>query len=258
MTKKPDILIHRTRIGKDIVAEFAIPLSKKHQKEGKVAVLAGGAPGMPSKNALIEFLALKGFYVINPRYRGTWESGGKFLEKNPTFDIKEVIDAFSKPLISFYEEKSYAFPKKSNVYIFASSFGGPAGFLLSRDTRVKKVVTLSAVCDWRDDCGVEPLDELDQMTKLIYGEGYRLAPNAWKKLKKGNFYNPMTSLEKIDGAKILMLHAEDDDIVHAHATQDFADATGAKLLVSEEGGHFGLSEMMNPDTWKEIAKFLKN
>ena len=254
---KNKITIHRTRIGKDIVAEFAIPISKKHQQEKRVAILAGGAPSMPSKNSFVEFLVTRGFYVINPRYRGTWESSGKFLEKEPTVDIEEVISATAKPFLSLWEKKKYPFPKKPSIYIFASSFGGPAGFLLSKDKRVKKVVAISAVTDWRDDCGVEPLDMFDSMTKRMYGEGYRLALNAGKKLKKGNFYNPMMSLNKVDGSKILMLHAEDDDVVHAHIAEDFADLTGAKLLISDSGGHMGLSELMTPHTWKQIQKFLK-
>lgn len=254
---KNSITIHRTRIGKDIVAEFAIPPSRKHQKEGRVAILAAGAPGMPGGTTFVEFLTKKGFYVVKPRYRGAWESSGKFLEKEPTKDIKEVIDSITKPFESLYEKKSYQFPRKAKIYLFASSFGGPAGFLLSKDTRIKKVIAMSPVCDWRDDCGVEPLGELDYMTKLIYGEGYRLAKNAWKKLKKGDFYNPMTALKLIDGEKIYIFHAKTDDVVNIETVKRFAEVTGAELLITKSGGHMGLSEMMNPDTWKEIKKFLK-
>ena len=141
--------------------------------------------------------------------------------------------------------------------MFVSSFGGPAGFFLSKDTRIRKVVALSPVCDWSDDRGVEPLDKLDAMTKLYYGEGYRLAKNAWKKLKKGNFYNPMTSFDRIDAKKVLILHTEDDDVVSIESVERYAVVTDAQLLVATDGGHMGLSEMMHPDTWKEIMKFLK-
>lgn len=254
---KKEITIHRTRIGKDIVAEFVVPTSVKAQKEGRVAVLCQGAPTMPGKNTVLTFLAEKGFYAIVPRYRGSWESGGKFLEHEPTEDIKEVIDALGRPLLSLWEGKEYRLPKKTQIYIFASSFGGPAGFFLSTDARVAKVVTLSPVCDWSDDSDVEPLEELDAMTKLYYGEGYRLAKNAWKKLKKGDFYNPMTAIDRIDPKKVLIFHTEDDDVVSIASVERYAVVTDAKLLVSKEGGHMGLSEMMEPGTWKEVVKFLK-
>ena len=254
---KKEITIHRTRIGKDIIAEFIIPPSLKAQKEGRVAIICRGAPTMPGYSSVLEFLAKKGFYAIVPRYRGTWESSGTFLQHDPTGDIKEVIDALAKPLLSLWEGKEYRLPKKIQICLFASSFGGPAAFFLSTDKRVSKVVALSPVCDWSDDCGVEPLDELDAMTKLYYGEGYRLAKNAWKKLKKGDFYNPMTAIDRIDPTKVLIFHTEDDDVVSIASVERYAVVTDAKLLVSKDGGHLGVSEIMEPETWKEITKFLK-
>lgn len=251
------VSIHRTRIGKDIVAEFALPLSAKHIKAGKVAIFATGAPAMPGKNVLLDFLARKGFYVIAPRYRGSWESAGRFLLKEPTEDIREVIDALNKPLMSLYEGKAYAFPKKPKVYIFASSFGGPAGFLLSKDKRVAKVVAFSPVCDWRVRSEAEPLEHMDHFVKLAYGEGYRLASGAWKKLAKGDFYNPMTALGRVDGEKSLIFHARNDEVVPFSSVFDFAYTTGATLKASNKGGHMGLLELKEPDTWKEVVRFLK-
>lgn len=251
------ISIHRTRIGKDIVAEFAMPLSAKHIKAGNVAIIARGAPSMPGKSSLIDFLVRKGFYVIVPRYRGSWESGGRFLAKEPTDDIREVIDALKKPLMSFYEGKTYTFPKKPSIHLFVASFGGPAGLLLSNDKRVSKVIAFSPVCDWRVRSEAEPLEHMDRFVKLAYGEGYRLAPGAWKKLAKGDFYNPMTSLKKVDGEKTLIFHARNDDVVPFSSVFDFSYTTGATLKATTKGGHLGLNELMEPDTWREVARFLK-
>jgi len=254
---KNKIVIHRTRIGKEIIAEFAVPFSKKHQREGNVVVLAGGAPTMPGKSMLISFLATNGLYVLCPRYRGSWESAGKFLAKDPTIDIKETIDAMARPVLSLYEGNKYLFPKNPNIYIFASSFGGPAGFFLSKDKRIAKIIAFSPVCDWREDSKVEPLGKLDAMTKEMYGEGYRLAPNAWKKLKKGNFYNPATALEKIDGSKIFVFHNSDDYVVGAESVEKFSKNVNAKLVLRKSGGHMGLSTAMTPYYWSRIQKFVK-
>ena len=254
---KNQIIIHRTRIGKDIVAEFTIPRTETQQKEGKVIILCPGAPSMPGKSVLLEFLAVKGFHVLLPRYRGTWESSGKFLENEPTEDIKEVIDALSQPLLSLYEGQSYSFPKKLQIFLFASSFGGPASFFLSKDKRVSKVVALSPVCDWLAPSATEPLESMNDVSKMLYGEGYRMAKKGWMKLAKGDFYNPMTAFDRIDAKKVLILHAEDDDIVGIESVERYAVVTDANLLVSKEGGHLGLSEIMSPETWKEVVKFLK-
>lgn len=251
------ITIHRTRIGKDIVADFAIPPSQKHMREGKVVILCQGAPSLPGKNALVDFLARKGFYVILPRYRGSWESSGTFLMHEPTKDVHEVMQSLTKPFVSLFEEdKKYVFPKRAKIYIFASSFGGPAGFLLSKDARVKKVVTFSPVCDWRAPSKAEPLDTSHAFVKKAFGEGYRIAKGGYARLAKGNFYNPMTSLGKIDGEKCLVFHARNDEVVPFNSVFDFAYATGATLKASSKGGHMGLSELMDSDTWREVTRFL--
>ena len=255
---KVKITIHRTRIGKDIVAEFAIPRSAKHQKEGRVVILCQGAPTMPGKSNLMEFIASKGFFVVLPRYRGTWESSGRFLEKEPTEDIKEVIAALTMPLLSLYEGVAYSFPKKPKIFLFASSFGAPASFFLSKHPLVKKVIALSPVVDWCTPSKAEPLESFTAFTKEVYGEGYRFAPKGWMKLAKGDFYNPATALTRVDGSKIAIFHAKDDDIIDFDSVDRFALASGIKaFFFSPSGGHLGLSEVMNPETWSGIKKFLK-
>ncbi|MFM2374880.1 MAG: hypothetical protein RLZZ234_875 [Candidatus Parcubacteria bacterium] len=252
------ITIHRTRIGKDIVAEFAVPTSKVHQAQGRVIVLCQGAPSMPGKSSLMGFLASKGFYVVLPRYRGAWESSGVFLKNEPTEDIREVIDALAKPLMSLYEGKEYRFPKKPKIYLIASSFGGPAAFFLSVDPRIAKVIAFSPVCDWTAPSRAETLAEMDAFTKEVYGEGYRIVKNGYKRLAKGTFYNPMTAFDRIAAQKVLIFHAEDDVVVDIASVERYAVVTDAELKVSKRGGHFGLSEVMEPETWREIVAFLKN
>ncbi|NBD74198.1 hypothetical protein GVX82_04125, partial [Patescibacteria group bacterium] len=66
----------RTRFAKDIVCEFLPPT--KHSS--KVAIVAAGAPTYPGKRTeFAHFLAEQGYWVFVPRYRGTWESSGAFL-----------------------------------------------------------------------------------------------------------------------------------------------------------------------------------
>lgn len=252
------IIIHRTRIGTDIVAEFAVPTSAKARKAGKVAILASGAPTMPGRSSLMEFLVRKGYYVINPRYRGTWESAGTFLGGDPTDDIREVIDAVMGGVFrSLYENVDYAFPKKPVIHLFVSSFGGPAGFFLSSDARVSKVIAISPVCDWTAPSKTEPLATMNEFTKRVYGEGYRFSKKGWVKLASGTFYNPVAALDRINGSAVLIFHARNDDVVPFTSVFDFAYATGATLKASRTGGHMGLSEAINEETWQEIKRFVR-
>ena len=80
----------RTRFKKEIVAEFLPPV--RAGKRQRVIILCDGMPSIPRKQPLVEFLAAKGFWVVYPRYRGAWESGGEFLRRSPHEDILDVVN----------------------------------------------------------------------------------------------------------------------------------------------------------------------
>jgi len=80
----------RTRFRQQIVAEFLPP--SRERKTQKVVILCDGMPSIPRKQSPSEFLPAKGFWVKYPRYRGAWESYGRFLEKSPPEDILNIID----------------------------------------------------------------------------------------------------------------------------------------------------------------------
>src|SRR6266568_2465038 len=127
----------RTRFRQQIVAEFLPP--SRERKDQKVVVLCDGMPSIPRKQPLSEFLAAKGFWVIYPRYRGAWESGGEFLEKSPHRDILDILDELPTELeeIAFGRRFRLA---PDQVFVIGGSFGGAAAILLSLDPRVKRVV----------------------------------------------------------------------------------------------------------------------
>src|ERR1700722_13965166 len=117
------MFLYRTRFKNEIVAEF-LPSARKTRKD-RVIILCDGMPGMPTKQGLARFLSRKGFWVIYPRYRGSWESGGQFLKKSPHLDILDVIDELPKGL------KEVTFGKKfkifsAEIFVIGGSFGGAA------------------------------------------------------------------------------------------------------------------------------------
>ena len=135
----------RTRFKHEIVAEF-LPPTRTRQRQ-KLIILCDGMPSIPRKQPLSEFLAAKGFWVVYPRYRGAWESGGEFLAKSPHEDILDVLDELPREL------KEIAFGQRfllapDQVFVIGGSFGGAAAILLSLDPRVKRVVANCSVVDW--------------------------------------------------------------------------------------------------------------
>lgn len=249
----------RTRFKKDIVAEFfpsTAVLRGKREKKTKVMIFASGMPGVPSIRPTLDFFSKKGYWVFAPRYRGTWESGGKFLKISPHQDLLDIIHELPRGFKSLYDGKRYKI-NPEQIYIFCSSFGGPAGILASENKRITKVVAFSPVCDWRAESKTEPFHKLEKFVREAFGEAYRPAKNAYKKLKSGTFYNPATALNKIDGKKIFIIHAADDDVVNAKSVKKFAKDSGAKILLLKRGGHLSLRYTNHPRFWKKINQFIK-
>lgn len=244
----------RTRFKKEIVSEFMAPV----RESNKVIILCGGMPGYPGKKEeLMEWLAKKGFWVFIPRYRGSWESGGEFLKKSPAEDIKDVMDGIQSGFTDLWSHASYEM-RNPSYYLIASSFGGPAAILNSRDKRVKKVVALSPVIDWTAEKSSE-IDKLRKFTESAFGNAYRSNKKNWEKLKTGKFFNPMSEINKLDGKKIMIIHAKDDKVVSYKPSQEFGSilnslavgAGEAKFLLLPKGGHLSTSEL--PKFWKKIS-----
>ena len=247
----------RTRFAREIVTEFLPPA--RARKVQRVIVLCDGMPSMPRKQGLAEFLAAKGYWVFYPRYRGSWESGGKFLARSPELDILDVVEGMRR------EFREAAFGRRfrvaaDEVFVIGGSFGGTAALLCSLDARVKKVVANCPVVDWAI-LGREQKKETSNPNYAAYiraafGNGYRLWDRNWKKLSGGRFYSPMHHAKEIDAAKVMMFHAEDDPYVPYRTVQKFARITGARLKLFKRGGHLSTDWVVRKH-WGEIAEFFE-
>lgn len=202
----------------------------------------------------MEFLSRKGFWCFAIRYRGTWESGGKFLKMSPAHDVRTVMDGLARGFRDAFTEKKYRI-LSPEIYLFGGSFGGPAVILNSRDRRVRKVIALSPVIDWRARSR-EPMGWVERFTHRAFGDAYRFSHRDWMKLASGKFYNPAAAPEEADGKKIMIVHAKDDMIVRLTPARKFATRTGAALVILPHGGHLSFSTIMRPAIWKKVRKFL--
>lgn len=248
----------RTRFKNELVAEF-LPSSRPKKKQ-ELIILCDGMPSIPRKQPLSEFLAGKGFWVLYPRYRGAWESGGEFLAKSPHEDVLDVLDELPKELeeIAFGQRFLLA---PDQVFVIGGSFGGAAAILLSLDARVKRVVANCPVVDW----GILDKAEKAETSKQNYaeyirqafGNAYRLSDANWRKLRSGTFYNPWNHRNEIDGSKVLMFHAKDDPNVPYTRTKNFAEITGAKLKTLRRGGHISTDYIVRK-YWRDIEKSFKS
>ncbi len=243
----------RTRFGKDIVAEVLPPARKTKQQ--RVVIIASGAPSKPNKDSLLELLSKKGFWAINFRYRGSWESGGKFLDKSPDQDILEVITYLPKGFKDLWTMRKYKI-KPDQIIILCGSFGGAAGILASRDKRISKVVSVCPLIDWTKPGPDEAYPKMIRYFDEGYGGAFRIATNGWNKLKSGKFFNPIRHAKEIDGSKNLIIHTKDDRTCPYSITKKFAEATGTKLITLNKGDHMGSSLILKPRFSKLFLKFV--
>ncbi len=245
----------RTRFRQQIVAEFLPP--SRPRKAQRLIILCDGMPSIPRKQPLSEFLAAKGFWVIYPRYRGAWKSGGEFLAKSPHEDILDVLDELPKELeeIAFGRRFQLA---PDQVFVIGGSFGGAAAILLSLDLRVQRVVANCPAVDWSILDKAEKAETSRQnyaeYIREAFGNAYRLSDANWKNLRRGNFYNPWQHRSEIDGSKLMMFHAKDDPSVPYEHTRLFAELTGATLKSLSRGGHISTDYVVRT-FWAQIKRF---
>ncbi|OGY79390.1 MAG: hypothetical protein A3B74_00935 [Candidatus Kerfeldbacteria bacterium RIFCSPHIGHO2_02_FULL_42_14] len=241
----------RTRFARDIVTEFRVPLRLSR----RVIILCDGMPSVPSPSRLLDFFWKKGYWVFRLRYRGTWESGGRFLARSPHEDILAVIDGLRKSFVSIADKRKFTVTPE-HIFIIGQSFGGTAAILSLLDARVDKVVALSPVVDWKAPSKVESLDWLYYFVREGFGEGYRFRFEDWRKLISGKFFNPQAHVRDIDGSKLMILHARDDNVVLFGPVKRFAQRVGCELMLLKRGGHAQSSWLLQKRIYRHVRGFL--
>ncbi|MGH9392586.1 MAG: alpha/beta hydrolase family protein [Terriglobales bacterium] len=237
------------------MAEFWPPA--RAPKRQRLILLCDGMPSMPRKQPLAEFLAAKGFWVVYPRWRGAWESGGALLAREPQQDLSDILDALPRGLREAAFGRRFAL-EPEQVFVIGGSFGGTAAILATLDQRVSKAVASCPVVDWRI-LGAEEGKETSNPNYAAYirqafGAGYRLSARNWNKLRAGRFYSPVHRADALDPAKILMYNAKDDPCVPWRSVARFAARTGIRLRLFARGGHLSTARLI-PRRWDEISAF---
>ncbi len=242
----------RTRLAGEIVAEFLPP---KHPTND-VVILCDGLPSGNSKTRMVEWFARKNFWTFHIRYRGTWESGGTFLDHVPEKDILDVVAALPNGFKDVWSDQSFAI-QPARVCVVGASFGGTAALMASLHVVVSKVIAISPVIDWTVDAD-EPMDWLERVVQEGYGSAYRFSHEDWRKLARGEFFQPMTHLDEFDPDKIFLAHAYDDRVVPIVPAERFVEHVKCGHRFYQTGGHDLRPKLMRWPFSSNLLRFLRS
>ena len=153
-----------------IIYDIAFPdVSKK-----TLIILLPGLPEYPLPKQLMLDLANAGYFVIYPRYRGTFESDGEFLSRSPAYDILELLTFLekTKKITELYSpsEKLIEFSK---VVVLGPSFGGSVALHLSQLTeKISKYLVFAPVLDFKSHGNIQSEQDLKNLLRFLE-QGYK-------------------------------------------------------------------------------------
>jgi pimeloyl-ACP methyl ester carboxylesterase len=245
-------MVYRSRF-KEIVFEFTVP----EQRQKGIVILLNGLPSVPKLNDLLERLAANGYLAVFPRYKGTWESSGKFLAKSPVKDViflcNELIG--KKKIIELHGYKEFKLETK-NLILIGTSFGGAIALCAAILPTVKKVIALSPIVNWKTYAGAKTIPASKHMQRFLrkgFGEGYRFTDIGWKKFETGLLFNPSTNLTKSVAKKITIVYDKSDKTTLAEVIIGYGRSQHIILKEMKGVGHISFSRLSPRD----LIKLLK-
>jgi pimeloyl-ACP methyl ester carboxylesterase len=240
----------------DIFFEFLL------QKEPADTIIM--LPGLPSSNSsdeILRFLYSKGYHIFCPKYRGTYQSNGKFLETNIVTDLSTFIDSLNRGSVkSLWDEKDLNFKIKKKILMGSSFSGAIACGLASKRDDLSCVILFAPVWDFAKHNELGDEQDLLFLTKFLkraYRNLYRFDfENIQKSLSSIKEINPSNYIKSLT-QPILVFHDPEDRIVSIRHTQQMLKILPKIRLVTHNFGHPGRVEMIE-QLYPEVKAFLKS
>lgn len=212
---------------KEIVYELVEPPKDKNLKKGIIIF-----PGMPNqpRNEDSDALASEGFYVLEPRYIGSWESYGNFNIDNC---IKTVISAeklFKKGFaIECWGNKKIEWDI-DEIIILSSSFGSSIVLSILHRLNTKKFICLAPLTNLNEHNKTKEIEEQDlkqlgEFIKRGFENAFRgFDLSDWNKFVEGKSNaNPIKIIELLKNKKMFLAHGKEDPAIHYSRTQEYYD-----------------------------------
>ncbi len=212
--------------GGDIIYELVEPPAGKNLQIG--IIVFSGLPNQPRNEDFGDDLAAEGFYVLQPRYIGNWESYGQFTLGNC---IKTVLDSetfFLKGNAKELWAQKGIHWRINTIFLLSSSFGSSVVLSALPKIKSKNIICLCPLTNLNKHHSDSSIKEQDLST--LGGFIQRGFENAfrgfnqkeWAQFIQGNSeVNPIRHAAKVIGKNILLIHGTEDDTVNISRTEEY-------------------------------------
>jgi len=229
---------------KGIFFDIAIP----EETNSEMIILLPGLPEYPLPKELMFKLAARGYHVVAPRYRGTFESKGNFLAKSPAYDILNLIKFLKKQkkILELYNKQSLKV-NFNKLIVLGSSFGGSVALHLAGLTKdVDKYIIIAPVIDFKNHgkkYKEQDLKNLGRFLKEAFPFLYRFEDKNYRRLLEGKIIpSALKGFNTL--SEVILIHGKKDDVVSIDNSRFFANKyKNIRLIELEDKGHFSIRKL---------------
>lgn len=201
----------------------------------RALILLEGLPAVPQRTELMNALREKGCSIFYPRFRGTWESTGTFLEKSPVEDVLEVANYIHEGFST--ESTRYQF---SSICVLATSFAGAVALSLPKTEYIKKIVSLSPVFDFTK---VTNIYALKAHLLEAFTMAYRFEDSRWDTLLRNKILAPVLDFDPATTPQHLVLAGALDEQIPAQGLKTFCKGRSIRIKIFPDSEHLSYSKI---------------
>lgn len=238
-----------------IFFEFLVHKGKKDS-----IILLEGFPSSNQRDYLMRFFYEKGFNVFFPRFKGSFQSEGVFLETDPVKDILYFIEKIKEGSAKNLWDMEDIMFSTGKINLIGSSFSGAIACGLSASSKeISRLVLASPVLDYEKHNikgNEQDLDSLTMFVKRAYKNLYRFSFNSiQEKMNTFDKISPNFYLKSNMPPTLIFHDPTDNSVSIQHAREICSKLKNCQLVETEEG--HGFSEKLLDKYSKKILNFLR-
>ena len=248
----------KTRDGRRLDAYLTLPAGASKQNPPPMVVLPHGGPWARDTwgfDGEVQFLASRGYAVLQPNYRGSTGSDWMFPEED-RFDFRKMHDDVTDATKAMIGSKLI---DGSRVAIMGGSFGGYLALagVTNEPDLYRCAVSVAGVFDWAQHIRDRKYEQFDSP---VFGYFMRKLGDPAKEREKFDAISPARHVDRIR-VPVFVSHGKDDPVAEIGQSKNLISelqkhqVTYEAFLVGEEG--HGMGHLKNDvELYRRIEAFL--